>query len=177
MRPYPKELEEEVETGDGRRLLLRPVQPEDEQPFRELFAHMTEQDVRMRFFAAKRVLSQPVAEKMTRIDYDTEMALVLADAAPAGEADVYGSVHVSQDRDGSAVEFDMMLRSDLAGLGFGPMMLGKIIDYCRGRGYREIVGEVLSENEPMLALCEHFGFKLKRFPDDPGVVEVRLPLQ
>lgn len=176
MRPYPEELEEVVETGTGEKLVLRPVLPEDEEPFRALFTHMTKEDVRMRFFAAKRVLSQPMAEKMTHIDYDREMALVLAEPGPAGGAEVYGSVHVSEDADGAAVEFDMMLRSDMAGLGFGPMMLGKIIDYCRTRGYREMIGEVLSGNRPMLALCEHFGFTRARLADDPGVLEVRLPL-
>ena len=30
IRPYPKELEEDIRTRDGRTLLLRPIRPEDE---------------------------------------------------------------------------------------------------------------------------------------------------
>ena len=41
---------------------------------------------------------------------------------------------------------------------------------------REIVGQVLAENAPMLAFVRALGFTVKRSPDDDEVYEARLAL-
>ena len=64
----------------------------------------------------------------------------------------------------------------MTGMGLGPMLMRRIIDYARNRGIGEIFGEVLAENRPMLRLCEAFGFKKRRDPEDPGVMIVSLAL-
>ena len=88
IRPYPKELEEALSLRDGRTLLLRPVRPEDEPAIQDLFSHMSPQDIRMRFFAPKRMLSHALVARMTQIDYDRDMALVLAERCEFVEAAV-----------------------------------------------------------------------------------------
>jgi len=44
----------------------------------------------------------------------------------------------------------------------------------RNRGIKEIFGDVLSANRPMLKLCKILGFTQSRVPDEPGVVRVTL---
>ena len=58
-----------------------------------------------------------------------------------------------------------------------PVLLRRIIEYARNRGITEIYGEVLSDNRPMLRLCQVFGFSAKRSLDDPGIVNVSLNLR
>jgi len=176
IRPYPNQLEEQVSLPDGRNFLVRPVRPEDEPAFQDLFAKMSPDDIRMRFFAPKKALTHPFAARLTQIDYDREMALVLAEPGAAGRSAVFGVVHISADPDGERAEFAIMLRSDMGGLGFGALLMRRIIDYGRSRGLREIFGEVLRENRPMLRLCELFRFKRHAKEDEPGVMEVRLEL-
>jgi acetyltransferase len=176
IRPYPTELEEILSLPDGRTLLLRPVRPEDEPAFQELFSRMSSEDIRMRFFAPKRTLSHPMAARMTQIDYDREMALVLADCGTPGKTGVYGVVHITADPDGEKAEYAIMVRSDMAGQGLGPLLMRRIIDYAKERGIREIFGEVLRENKPMLKVCQLFGFAQRLNPDDSSVIEVRLQL-
>ena len=130
----------------------------------------------MRFFAPKKALTHPLAARLTQIDYDREMALVLAEAGVPGKSEVYGAVHLSADPDGETAEYAIMLRSDLVGLGLGPLLMRRIIDYARNRGIKEIFGDVLRENRPMLKVCELFRFTRTTKTDEPGVVEVRLPL-
>ncbi len=43
-------------------------------------------------------------------------------------------------------------------------------------GIKEILGQVLSENIPMMRVCNALGFTSKRDLDDPGVVIVSLKL-
>ena len=176
IRPYPKELEEKLTLPDGRTFFLRPVRPEDEPAFQRLFARLSPEDIRMRFFAPKKALTHPLAARLTQIDYDREMALVLAEAGVPGKSEVYGAVHLSADPDGEKAEYAIMLRSDLVGLGLGPLLMRRIIDYARNRGIKEIFGDVLRENRPMLKVCEIFRFTRTTKIDEPGVVEVRLPL-
>jgi acetyltransferase len=176
IRPYPKELEEEIRLPDGRTFLLRPVLPEDEPGFQDLFARLTPEDIRLRFFAPKKALSHPMAARLTQIDYDREMALVLAQPGTPGRSAIFGAVHINADPDGERAEFSIMLRSDMSGLGFGPLLMRRIIDYGRRRGLREIFGEVLRENRPMLRVCELFGFHRQASSDEPGTIEVRLRL-
>lgn len=150
--------------------------PEDEPEFQSLFERLTPEDVRMRFFAPKKELMHPVAARMTQIDYDREMALVLATPGPAGRSPIFGAVHISADPDNETAEYAIMLQSDMSGMGLGPMLMRKIIDYSRKRGIKEIYGEVLRENRPMLKVCDLFHFSRSVRPDDPGTVEVRLKL-
>ena len=50
------------------------------------------------------------------------------------------------------------------------------IEYARARGIREVYGEVLQENEPMLQLNKALGFTIKITPDDPALRHVTLRL-
>jgi acetyltransferase len=56
------------------------------------------------------------------------------------------------------------------------MLMRRIIDYARARGTKEIYGDVLSDNRPMLKLCRALGFRVEHMPDDPGVMIVTLKL-
>ena len=79
IRPYPRELEEEVRLRDGRSLLLRPIRPEDEVSLRAGFDRLTPEEIHMRFHHFLRHLPHGFAARLSQIDYDREMALVLAD--------------------------------------------------------------------------------------------------
>ena len=176
IRPYPKELEETLSLPDGRQCLLRPVRPEDEPALQEMFTHMKPEDIRMRFFAAKKSMSHSFAARFTQIDYDREMDLVIAGPGIPGKSVIFGSVRIAADPDGEKAEYAIMVRSDMAGLGLGPLLMHRIIDYSRARGIKEIFGEVLRENKPMLKVCDLFKFKRTANPDEPTVIEVRLTL-
>ncbi len=172
--PYPRELEENIRLEDGTVLLLRPVRPEDEPAFQDLFAHLSEDAVQLRFFSPKKELSQPMAAMMTRVDYDREIALVLAEPGPPGKAAVHAVVHLITVSGDIRAEFAIMVRSDMTGRGLGSLLMDRIIAYGKARGLKEIFGRVLRANTRMLKVCKRFGFAREQDRDDPGVVEVRL---
>ena len=51
VRPYPKEWEQQLVTGDGMRIFVRPLRPEDERILHEFLEKVTAEDLRLRFFA------------------------------------------------------------------------------------------------------------------------------
>ena len=175
IRPYPRELEESLTLPDGTELLLRPIRPEDEDGFQHIVASLPPEDIRMRFLHPMRSLPHELAARLTQIDYDREMALVL-EGTGAKENFLYGGVRLIADPDNERAEFAILLRREMTGSGLGPLMMRRIIDYACSRDIGSIYGEVLSDNLPMLRLASVFGFTVKPLPDDPGLrlVELRL---
>ncbi len=175
IRPYPKELEETCELADGSRLLLRPVVPEDEPAFHEMFAHLTPEDVRMRFRTDVPVLTHAMAARLTQLDYDREMALVLCEAGTRpGRAPVFGVARLWADADGDRAEAAMAVRSDMKGRGLGALLMDRIVGYARSRGIGELFADVLVDNEPVLALCRSLGFDSEPRDEEPGTVRVSI---
>jgi acetyltransferase len=178
IRPYPRELEETVVLRDGTSLFLRPIRPEDEPAQQAFHARLTPEDIRFRFFNLVRRMPHSQMARFTQIDYDREMAFL---ALPAGETgaeaarETLGVVRIVTDPDNERAEFAIVVRSDQKGRGLGRTLLEKMIRYCRARGTRELVGQVLPDNRAMLELAERLGFQSRYAPAD-GVVEVRLAL-
>ena len=90
----PQGLEEEVALAGGQRILLRPIRPEDEPALQAIFAHLTPEQVRMRFFVSLKSLSHAMAARITQVDYDREMGLVLSAPGVPGRVEIYGVVQV-----------------------------------------------------------------------------------
>ncbi len=177
IRPYPKELEETIELGDGRVLLIRPIVPEDEPSLQATFGMLTPEEVRLRFFVQKKTLSHMAAARFTQLDFDREMALVLTEPGVAGETEIYGVVHITADPDNEKAEYAIVIRGEMTGMGLGIVLMRRIIDYAKSRGIKFIHGDVLRENSTMLRLCEVLGFTSKIDQDDPSVVRVTLAVE
>lgn len=175
--PYPKELEQELIMPDNRKLTVRPILPEDEPALQALVRRMPPEDIRLRFFRPLKELTHDMAARLTQLDYDREMALVLTDPGVPGKVNIWGVVRINADPDLERAEYAIALDRSMTGLGMGPMLIRRMADYARKRGIRELYGEVLRENEPMLKLNRAMGFSIKSDPEDSGLMHVSLSLQ
>jgi len=176
IRPYPKELEEDIPLADGRSLWLRPIRPEDEPALQAAFSKLTPREVQLRFFVPMKTLSHMAASRFSQIDYDREMALILTEHGIAGKSEIYGVVRLIADPDNNRAEYAIIVRHDMTGQGLGIYLMRRIIDYARSRGIGEIYGDVLRENDTMLKVCRMFGFTQSNIPDEPNQVRVTLKL-
>ncbi|MDE2464112.1 MAG: bifunctional acetate--CoA ligase family protein/GNAT family N-acetyltransferase [Alphaproteobacteria bacterium] len=171
--PYPKELEKQ-ETVDGfGSLLLRPIRPEDAPAVQDLFAQLTPEDVRLRFFTPMRQIPPALLARLTQIDYDREMAFLLVQPA---DGTVLGASRYSADPDNISCEFAISVRSNLKGHGLGKLLMERLISYAKARGTQQMTGEVLEENERMLSLCRELGFSLTPSVGERGVIRANLNL-
>jgi acetyltransferase len=57
------------------------------------------------------------------------------------------------------------------------MLMNKLIAYCRARGTREIVGEALPQNAPVIGLVRKLGFTVGPVDEDEGVRKFWLELR
>jgi acetyltransferase len=171
--PYPAELSEHWGTHGGERLTVRPIRPEDAEQHGAFFSRLSPQDIRYRFFTAMRELSPEQMARLTQIDYDREMAFVAVREA-SGETVGVARLVCEDERSG---EFAVIVQGDMKGQGVASHLMRRLIDWARARGLREMVGQVLADNAPMLAFVRHLGFGVKRMPQEPDVVEARLSLE
>ena len=175
IRPYPKELEHEID-WDGRRLLVRPIRPEDESILSELLGSLEAEDVRMRFFGTVRHLPRSKLARFTQIDYDREMALVAVERDAAGVERALGEARAMADPDNVCADFAIVVRSEIKGHGLGRLLLQSLIDYSRSRGTAELRGETLDGNLRMQKLARRLGFEV-RSGADIGTLDLRLALK
>lgn len=176
IRPYPKELESEFDLPGGRSALLRPIRPEDEPAIKETFERLDPQERYFRFFASFAELTHPMAARLTQIDYDREMAWVVAERQPAGLAPIYAVGRLIAEPDNERAEFALLVHHEYAGMGIGTRLMRLLLDYARQRGIGEVYGEILAENRAMLRICDKLGFSHRYSPEDMGVVHVSYPV-
>jgi acetyltransferase len=175
IRPYPAEYEEWFTMTDGRRVLLRPIRPEDEPNHHVFISKLTPEDIRFRFFGLVHQLPHSEMARLTQIDYRREMAFIAEIDAPGGGKETLGVVRTVTDPDNEKAEFAIVVRSDIKSSGLGRRLLSKMIGYCRANGTHFIIGQVLRDNGRMLRFIDHLGFRPVRTVED-DVVEVELDL-
>jgi acetyltransferase len=173
IRPYPKEWERLATLRDGTPILIRPIRPEDETLYADFFSAVTDEDLRLRFFAPVRDFSHTFIARFTQIDYARAMAFIALDLA-AGT--LLGVVRLHANATYDSGEYAILVRSGLKGRGLGWLLMQTIIDYARREGLREIEGQVLRDNVTMIVMCRELGFSVQGEPDEPGICRVRLPV-
>ena len=166
--PYPEHLASVERLRDGTAIEMRPLRPEDEPMLHDLAAHMSHEDLRLRFFAPVPGLSHAVAARLSQLDYDRELAL-LAEL----DRTALGVAHFFADPDNRRAEYAIAVRSDWKGRGVGYLLMRRLIVIARQRGIDQLVGEVLRENGPMLQMCRELGFAVASQPGDPAVMVVQ----
>jgi RimJ/RimL family protein N-acetyltransferase len=158
---------------NGRRVLMRPLRPEDAALYPDFIAHVTPEDSRLRFFVAIRELSEVRIAELTQLDYSRAMAFIAIDEA-AGE--MLGVVRLHRDTDGRGGEYAVIVRSALKGEGLGWLLMQRMIEYARAIGLAQVHGQVLAENTTMLRMCAELGFRVRDEAGSKGIKVVTLEL-
>jgi RimJ/RimL family protein N-acetyltransferase len=161
--------------GDGDwRIFVRPLRPDDDRRFRDLLAHVSKQDLRLRFFDSIKEFSPAFIAGLTHLDYSRAMAFVAIDEV---SDETLGVVRLHSDASREAGEYAILLRSDLKGRGLGWALMQLIIEYAKSQGPKRITGQILQENSVMLKMCRELGFKVTTNAEDRGVYDVTLELE
>jgi len=172
--PYPAELVETWQSGDET-LCLRPIRPEDAEGHAALFLRLTPDDIRYRFFTTLRELSPERIARMTQVDYDREMAFVAIRSRPDALDETVGVSRLVRDGPDEG-EFAVVVQGDMKGHGLGRKLMQCLFAWAASRDVREITGQVLADNHPMLAFVRKLGFQVERMPDEADVVMARMTL-
>ena len=157
----------------GWRIFVRPIRPDDELLIRDLLAHVSKEDLRLRFFDSIKEFSHQFIAGLTRSRLCARDGFV-ASMKPAARCSASsGSIPIKIHETG---EYAILLRSDLKGRGLGWDLMQLIIEYAKSEGLSRIDGQILQENSVMLKMCRELGFGSETDAEDRGVCDVTLAL-
>jgi acetyltransferase len=159
--PYPEQYETWEVTPAGVTMLVRPIKPEDAPLLVELFENMSPRSIYYRFFSPLKSISRSMLAKFTQIDYDRELALVAVEKEDDQER-IIGVVRLVCDPDRKTANFALAVGDPWQGKGVGKRLMQKCLSAAKDYGIETLEGEVLAENNEMLALCRSLGFHIKR---------------
>jgi acetyltransferase len=172
--PYPKKYELLWRLRDGRIVLLRPIKPEDEPLWLEMFQNFSEESIRYRFFQIIKETPHEVRVRYCNIDYDREIAIV-AELTEDGRRRILGVVRLIIEPGGKSGEIAFIVADPWQGLGLGTKMVDYVIEICKDRGLETIYGITLPDNYRAISLMKIMGFALEYLDD--GTIKATLNLK
>ena len=172
--PYPKKYEMLWSLKNGQEVLLRPIKPEDEPMWLEMFQSFSEESVRYRFFQILKDTPHEVRVRYCNIDYDREIAIV-AELVENGRRKILGVTRLSIEPDGKSGEMAFIVTDYWQGLGLGTKMVDYVLDIAKEKGVENVFAIMLRDNYRALSLTKKMGFNLEYLSD--GTVKGALDLK
>jgi acetyltransferase len=172
--PYPKKYEILWLLKNGQEVLLRPIKPEDEPMWLEMFQSFSEESIRYRFFQMLKDTPHEVRVRYCNVDYDREIAIV-AEIVENGKRKILGVSRVSIESDEKSGEMAFIVSDYWQGLGLGTKMVDYTLDIVKEKGIERIFAIMLQDNYRALSLTKKMGFKIVYLSD--GTVKATLDLK
>jgi acetyltransferase len=172
---YPADLIDVVHLRGGRRVVIRPVLPQDAEITSAFFSNLPARARYDRFMAPLREVSPELVRRFTDIDYAGHLALV-AEIFTDGRETVVAEARYARERDPRVAEFAVSVAEEWQGQGLASLMLGKLLSHAAAAGIERVVGETLLTNERMLHLARKAGFTSTPSPDVHGLVRLERSL-
>ncbi len=172
--PYPKKYEMPWSLENGQEVLLRPIKPEDEPMWLEMFQSFSEEAIRYRFFQILKDTPHEVRVRYCNIDYDREIAII-AELTENGRRKILGVTRLSIESDGKSGEMAFIVTDYWQGLGLGTKMVDYVLDIAKEKGVEEVYAIMLRDNYRALSLTKKMGFNLEYLND--GTVKGILDLK
>jgi RimJ/RimL family protein N-acetyltransferase len=164
-----------VELGEGTRVHLRPIVPEDEPLLHEAVAAMSERTVYFRFLSPIKRMSDALAHRLAVVDYADRFALVATTHRPAGAERIVGVARYDRARGTDMAEVAVAVIDEFQRRGLGSILLTQLARVARQHEIRMFQLIVLPENSQMLALLRKMGW-IHQAKLNGGVYEISFDL-
>jgi acetyltransferase len=165
--PYPKKYETIWTLRDGRTVILRPIKPEDEPLWLEMFQSFSEESIRYRFFQILKDTPHETRVRYCNIDYDREIAIV-PELTEDGRRKILGVTRVSIEPDGKKGEIAFIVADPWQGLGLGTKMVDYVLEICKDMKIETVYAIILPDNYRAINLMKKMGFTTA-YADDATV--------
>ena len=159
--PYPKEYVYKYKLKKGKRVLIRPIRPEDEPLEAGMFRTFSKETQQHRFFHLIKDITHDLLQRYTQVDYDREIALI-AEISERGKKKMIGVVRLIADPLNEAAEFAIVVGDPWQYQGLGNEFTDRILAIARERGIKKVWAKFMPGNQTMLKIFENRGFVIDR---------------
>jgi RimJ/RimL family protein N-acetyltransferase len=147
---------DQLELEDGRRLRIRPIEREDRDRFRGLFARLAPESRYRRYFSPKPALSERELSYLMDVDHVHHEALAAVDETDGSF--VAAARYVQPPDQPGMAEVAIEVADDLHSQGIGTALALRTLDRARANGFTRVVATTLRENAAARALLRHLNF-------------------
>jgi len=172
--PYPNKYIKKVKLKDETEVTLRPIKPEDEYMWQEMFNSFSTETVRFRFFRMIKDTPHEMRTRYCNIDYDREIGIV----AEIKENDKRRLIGVSRiillPGQFDDAEFALVVSDEWHRIGLGSEFVDYTLEIAKDKKLKTLYGVVLKDNTPMITLCREKKFKITN--GDPGEYKIEYDL-
>jgi GNAT superfamily N-acetyltransferase len=158
MTKYPVK----INLKDGTPLIVRPLRPDDKEGLSDGFQKLSDKSKFYRFLSPPGRLSEKQLKYLTEIDYKNHMAIGAHTHDPQNIYGVGVARYIRLQDEPGIAEFAITIIDEFQGKGLGAIFLDYLILEAKKNGFLKLVGYVLEENRPMIALLERRNAKRQR---------------
>jgi acetyltransferase len=150
---------------------LRPIKPEDEPLWLEMFQNFSEESVHNRFFYMIKDTPHKVRARYCDIDYSREIAIVAE--LKEEQKRILGVVRLTIDSNEKSGEVAFIVADPWQGLGLGSQMVDYMIEICKDVGLEKIYALLLPDNHRAINFVRKRGFTVQ-YRDDEAKATLKL---
>jgi RimJ/RimL family protein N-acetyltransferase len=144
----------------GASICIRPLRADDREREIAFINGLSARSRYLRLFTPLKFLPRHLVDQLMDIDYRQRMALVATRQQDGVEHFVGVARYCETDEPGAA-ELGISVADAWQRSGIGSLLLRQLISYAREQHIRRLIGLVLPENEPMIALARRLGFTVR----------------
>jgi len=172
------ELSHRIVLRDGREVNLRAITEADAPAIQRAFDLLSAESRYNRFLQHKKHLDPAALARGVHPRPGQDFALVATVPGPAG-TDIVGAAQYvrASTADDATCEFAITLAEEWRGCGLARELLTRLLKKARCDHYAAMVGLVLADNTPMLALAHKLGFSVEPLSEGDTAVQVRCQLE
>ena len=162
---------------NGQTVTVRAIRADDKEKIDRTFRNLERESVYTRLFTHKTELTDGDLKKITEIDFEREVGLVVTLGSGAEEVIIgSGRYFAFEGADGKGhAEVAFMVEEEYQGQGMARLIMGHLAAIARSRGIAFFDAEVLPENKAMLTAFARSGFPMtQNYAED--VMHVMLTL-
>ena len=167
---YPAQLVQLRRLPEGAHIVIRPIHPDDDALERS-FINGLSSDTRYNRLLSGRKLTPEEIRKLTRIDYQREMAFIALGISGSRFIPL-GVARYVRDAEGTGAEFAIVIADAWQGKGVGTVLLRALLAQARAAGIGQLHGIRLATNQAMHNLARKLGFTNIVDPLDATVRQV-----
>lgn len=163
--------------NNGIQVTVRTIRPDDKEALLAAFRELDERTIFLRFFGVRKEPSIEELKKLTELDFDRTVSLVICLMGETKEVIIGGgSYYAFGDADSpDRAEISFTVEEDYHGLGIASITLKHLARIATAKGIGQFHADVLPDNKGMLTVFKRSGFPNKQeFVD--GFVHVVLSL-
>ena len=164
---------------DGTVVTVRAAHTDDGPRIRRAFENLDRDTVYKRFFGVKTEVSDSELSKITGMDFDRNVSLLVTIPSSDDDEIVIGGasyLSIAADSPERSAEVAFTIEEDYQGLGVASMLMRRLVSIARERGLTRLEADVLGHNRAMLAVFKASGLPMTQVSAD-NVIHVTMSLR